>query len=73
MRNCNCFNQIYLFTGFFGLGLLIPKERFRIKRGKELTVLGILCICAFAFIGVTLLINDSGIYIQQIQVYQMNI
>ena len=44
----------FIYLPVFGLGLLIPKERFRIKRGKELTVLGILCICAFAFIGVTL-------------------
>lgn len=44
----------FIYLPVFGLGLLIPKERFRIKRGKELTILGILCICAFAFIGVTL-------------------
>lgn len=44
----------FIYLPVFGLGLLIPEERFRIKRGKELTVLGILCICAFAFMGVTL-------------------
>ena len=33
---------------------MIPKEQFKIKRGKELTIVGILGICAIAYVGVAL-------------------
>ena len=47
----------FVYLPIFGVGLLIPNQRFKIKRGKLITIFGILCACAIACAIVTLFNN----------------
>lgn len=47
----------FVYLPIFGVGLLIPNQRFKIKRGKLITIFGILCVCAIACAIVTLFNN----------------
>ena len=47
----------FIYLPIFGLGLLIPNERFKVKRGKLITTFGILCVCVIACVFVSLFNN----------------
>lgn len=47
----------FVYLPIFGVGLLIPNERFKIKRGKLITIFGLLCVCAIAC-AIVLLFNN---------------